>query len=344
MEKYYNDREMIKHYVRAYEDLIERPESFQIPRFDAGNRRQVFLAQRRDDLVWDKRKARIEAENRVTHVKLNGSAAVLQNKIGTMPNWIKAPVHDLLKKYTSVRVDEIQTLGERLEAAERLLEFVSADETNRWLYQNRLERMDATVDIFDQKRRKFHLDRYQFAAQRVTGKRVLDCACGTGYGTRIMREAGGASAVVGVDIERKAIEYANKNHRVDSTSFICSSGDGLALPNASVDVVTSFETIEHVPDDVVLVEEFYRVLKPQGVLIISTPNQWPLADTPYHIREYDRESFIQVLDGKFACEELYNQNSGSDTSLNRGQPAGIVSTTPENEHLAECYLAICRRR
>jgi 2-polyprenyl-3-methyl-5-hydroxy-6-metoxy-1,4-benzoquinol methylase len=261
-----------------------------------------------------------------------------------MPGWIKAPVHNLVKRYTSVRVEEIQHLEKRLAAAEALLKFVSADETSRWLYQNRLERMDATLDIFDQKRRKFHLDRYRFAAQRVIGKSVLDCACGTGYGTRIMREAGGASAVVGVDIERKAIEYANKNHRVDSTSFICSSGDGLAFPNASVDVVTSFETIEHVPDDVALVEEFHRVLKPDGLLIISTPNQWPLADTPYHVREYDRESFIKVLDGKFACEEFYNQNSGSDTPLNRGQSAGIVSTTPENEHLAECYLAICLRR
>lgn len=261
-----------------------------------------------------------------------------------VPGWIKVPVHELLKKYTSVRVDEIQAVEKQLEATERLLEFVSADDTNRWLYQNRLERMDATLDIFDQTRRQFHLDRYRFAAQRVQKKRVLDCASGTGYGTRMLREAGGAASVVGVDIERKAIEYANKNHRVDATSFICSSGDCLALPNASVDVVTSFETIEHVPDDVALVKEFQRVLKRDGVLIISTPNQWPLADTPYHVREYDRASFINVLDKRFACEELYNQNSGSDTPLNRGQPAGIVSTTPENEHLAECYLAVCRRR
>lgn len=261
-----------------------------------------------------------------------------------VPEWFKASLHNILKKYTSVRVDEIQTLEKRLEAAERLLEFVSADDTNRWLYQNRLERMDATLDIFDQTRRQFHLDRYRFAARRVQEKRVLDCASGTGYGTRMLREAGGAASVVGVDIERKAIEYANKNHRVDATSFICSSGDCLALPNASVEVVTSFETLEHVPDDVALVKEFHRVLRPDGVLIISTPNQWPLADTPHHVREYDRVSFVKALDEKFACVELYNQNSGSDTPLNRDQPAGIVSTTPENENLAECYLAVCRRR
>lgn len=257
---------------------------------------------------------------------------------------MKVPVHDLLKKYTSVRVDEISALGKRLEAAERLVEFVSADETNRWLYQNRLERMDATLDVFDEKRREFHLHRYRFAAQRVKGKRVLDCACGTGYGTRLLREAGGAVFVVGVDIDHKAIKYACKKHKLAATAFICSSGDRLALPNASVDVVISFETIEHVQNDVALVKEFHRVLEPDGVLIISTPNQWPLADTPYHIREYNRSSFIKALEDHFTCLELYNQNSGSNTPLNRGQAPGIVSTTPENENLAECYLAVCQCR
>jgi ubiquinone/menaquinone biosynthesis C-methylase UbiE len=261
-----------------------------------------------------------------------------------VPEWLKASLHNILKKYTSVRVDEIQALEKRLEAAERLVEFVSADETNRWLYQNRLERMDATLDIFDEKRREFHRDRYRFASERVQGKQVLDCACGTGYGVRMLREIGVAASVVGVDIEAKAIGYAMKNHRPKSTAFFCSSGDRLALEDNSVDVITSFETIEHVSNDRALLNEFHRVLRPDGVLIISTPNQWPLADTPHHVREYDRASFIKALDEKFACVELYNQNSGSDTPLNRGQPAGIVSTTPENENLAECYLAVCRRR
>ena len=344
MEKYYNDREMINQYVRAYEDLLERPESFQKPRFDLGSRRQVFLAQRRDDLVWDKRKTRIEAESSVSRVKLNGSAAVLQNKVGTMPNWIKAPVHDLLKKYTSVRVDEIQTLEKRLATAERLLEFVSADETSRWLYQNRLERMDATLDFFDEKRRKFHLDRYRFAAQRVKGKRVLDCACGTGYGTRMLSELGGSASVTGIDIDKDAIMYALKKHHVQSTSYLCASGDVLPLSDASMDIVVSFETIEHVPDDISLVEEFYRVLRARGILIVSTPNQWPLATAPHHVREYDRGSFLRVIEPKFDCLELYNQNSGSNTAHNRGQPRGIVETTNTNDQFAECYIAICRRK
>ena len=343
MMRYYNDRDLIKHYVRAYWDLLERPEIFQTPRFDTRSRREIFLAQRRDDLTWEARKTRIEAGSSFS-MKPNGSQLVVENKIRGMPKWIKAPVHDLLKKYTSLRVDEIQALERQLEAADQLLEFVSADDTNRWLYQNRLERMDATLDIFNEQRREFHLDRYRFAAQRVKAKCVLDCASGTGYGVRLLRESGAAASVIGVDIDNEAIAYALKKHHVKATSFICSSGDALPLSDASVDIVVSFETIEHVSDDVALVEEFYRVLRAEGILIVSTPNQWPLATAPYHLREYDRSSFLKVLEPKFNCLELYNQNSGCDTPHNRGQPRGIVATTMDNEHSAECYIAICRRR
>ncbi len=213
-----------------------------------------------------------------------------------------------------------------------------------WLEENRLERMDATVEIFHPQRREFHLDRYRFAARRVRERQVLDCACGTGYGVRLLRESGGAARVVGVDIDDKAIRYACQNHQIDATSFICSSGDRLPLADNAVDIVTSFETIEHVPDDVALVEEFYRALRADGILIISTPNQWPLAGTPHHVREYDRGSFLKVLESRFECLELYNQNSGSDTSLNHGQLRGIAVTTAANEPHAECYIAVCRRR
>jgi SAM-dependent methyltransferase len=217
-------------------------------------------------------------------------------------------------------------------------------ETTQWLEQNRLERMDATLEMFDEKRREFHLDRYRFACQRVAGKSVLDCATGTGYGVRLLREVGGAELVMGIDIERKAIDYARKNHQVEATQFLCSSADRLALSDGCVDIIVSFETIEHVPDDYALIEEFHRVLRPNGQLIVSTPNQWPLKDTPFHIREYDRDSFVTVLETRFDCLELYNQNSGSETPLNHGQGRGIVVTTGENEQLAECFIAVCRRK
>ena len=217
-------------------------------------------------------------------------------------------------------------------------------ETTQWLEQNRLERMDATLDMFDDKRREFHLDRYRFAATRVKMQKVLDCACGTGYGVRLLREQGLAAQVIGVDIAPASIDYAWQHHGVGSVVYLCASADRLPLADGSVDVLTSFETIEHVPDDHALIEEFYRVLRPNGQLIVSTPNQWPLKDTPFHVREYDRQSFVAVLEPRFDCLEICNQNSGSETPLNRGQTRGIIATTRENEQLAECFIAVCRRK
>lgn len=221
---------------------------------------------------------------------------------------------------------------------------LAVDATEEWLAANRLERMDATHELFDPIRRQFHLDRYRFASARVFGKEVLDCACGTGYGVRLLCHAGQAARVIGVDVEGRAIQYAWMTHNAGRTYFIAAPGDRLPLVDESVDVVTSFETIEHVPQDAALVGEFHRVLRPEGVLIISTPNQWPLADTPFHVREYDRDSFLNVLAPRFECVELYNQNSGSPTPLNHDQPRGIVPTKPENQELAECFIALCRRR
>jgi len=218
------------------------------------------------------------------------------------------------------------------------------DEMTRWLHENRLERMDATIDIFDEKRREFHLDRYRFAAKRVQGRQVLDCACGTGYGAQLLLEHGQALRVVGVDIAIKAIEYARKHHLASSALYVCASADRLPFFTQSLDVIISFETIEHVPDDRSLISEFFRVLRPRGHLIVSTPNQWPLEDTPFHVREYDRKSFLRVLESRFDCLELYNQNSGSETPLNHGQPRGIVATTAANEQFAECFIAVCQRR
>jgi ubiquinone/menaquinone biosynthesis C-methylase UbiE len=204
--------------------------------------------------------------------------------------------------------------------------------------------MDATLDLFDTKRREFHLDRYRFAAARVAGQRVLDCACGTGYGVRLLRESGSAARVIGVDIAAASVHYARHHHGVGSTLFVCASGQRLPLHDASLDVITSFETIEHVPDDFALIEEFHRVLRPRGTLIVSTPNQWPLRDAPFHVREYNRASFVSVLASRFDCLEYYNQNSGSDTPFNHNQARGIVVTTLANENLAECYIAVCQRK
>ncbi len=257
---------------------------------------------------------------------------------------LRHAVRHLAQTLTRAQREYTYRLEEHMARIKKTLGFVLAGETNRWLYLNRVERMDALVDIFDKVRREFHLDRYRFAARHVKGKCVLDCACGTGYGARVLREQGEAAFVIGIDIDDKAIAYAQKKHNVEGTAFICSSGSEMPVEDGSVDVVISFETIEHVPDDAALIEEFHRVLQPKGLLVISTPNQWPLNISPFHSREYDRDSFTDLLKSEFEVVEFYNQNSGSDWKYNHGQPRGIVAATPDNEQLGECYIAVCRKQ
>ena len=213
-----------------------------------------------------------------------------------------------------------------------------------WVFSNRQERMDATLPFFDKNRRHFHMERYRFASEYVSGHIIADIACGTGYGTKLMVQEGKAKKAVGVDISAEAIRYAKKEHADRKAEFICANGSSTGLRARRFDMIVSFETLEHVEDDQKLLAEFARLLKPEGILIISTPNAWPLTSSPYHVREYDRKSFKAVLERNFRIKTLFNQNSGTDSPLNHGQAAGIIPTTPKNQGLAECYLALCEKK
>ena len=214
-----------------------------------------------------------------------------------------------------------------------------------WLYRNRTERMDATVPgLFDRTRQEFHLARYRFAASRAQGMSVADVACGVGYGTRMIRVEGGAASCVGVDIDPQTIAYARETHGAAAVSFVQAAAEDTGLTSGEFDLVVSFETIEHVAEPTRLLEEFYRLLRPNGVLIISTPNDWALEDSPFHLQQYTAKSFGEVLEGRFEIDEWWAQNSGSPTQYNRGQPPGLVRGTPENLPNAEVFVVVCRRR
>lgn len=223
-------------------------------------------------------------------------------------------------------------------------EDILSDPSKVWLYQNRDERMDASLGIFNEMRRVFHLDRYNFACNYTENKIVADIACGTGYGTELLHKSGNAQKVYGIDISSEAIAYAKKHHHCGhDIEYICASGTNTALEDASIDVVVSFETIEHVEDDVGLIKEFARILKPGGKLVCSTPNRWPLALAVHHVKEYDERSFTDLLASDFEVDQLCNQNSGDSSPFNHGQTRGIVPTTVENAALAECYIAVCKK-
>jgi len=239
------------------------------------------------------------------------------------------------------RVSELEW---RLSKLEETLDFALRDERSRWLYANRAERMDATVPYFHEGRRSFHLERYRFAARYVEGAEVADIACGTGYGTELLCAEGKAVRAVGVDVDAEAVEYAAAVHGHAAARYVCASADRTGLTEESFDVIVSFETIEHVADDVPLLDEFSRLLRPGGTLVCSTPNEWPLELAEHHVRVYDHASFQSLLERCFEVEALYNQNSGMPGApFNRGQAAGITPTTAANASLAECYIAVCRK-
>lgn len=210
--------------------------------------------------------------------------------------------------------------------------------TDIWLDKNRILRMDANrSDLFDKTRCDFHIDRYRLACEYTEDKIVLDCASGTGYGANELKVFGRAKYVIGIEYDKEAVEYANNLYASDSVSFKEGSILNLPLEDNSIDIFTSFETIEHIENEKQQLEEVKRVLKPNGLYILSTPNDWDNKNNPYHVRSYTYHSLQKALQD-FDIIKIYNQISGSHPNTKRE----IYLTNEENYKFAECFIVICR--
>ena len=157
-----------------------------------------------------------------------------------------------------------------------------------------------------------HVYRYAFASRFVRGKRVLDIACGEGYGAAALQKAG-AVQVIGVDVSESVCLHARGKYGLDARP---GTAEQIPLPNKSVDVVVSFETIEHVPDPACFLDECVRVLAPGGMLIISTPNKEVYTSrqstrNPYHCSEMTEEEFAYALRSRFQDARFYTQRPDS---------------------------------
>jgi 2-polyprenyl-3-methyl-5-hydroxy-6-metoxy-1,4-benzoquinol methylase len=219
-------------------------------------------------------------------------------------------------------------------------------EWDKFLLANKIERMDANrYDIFDKTRCDFHLDRYRLACEYTEGKDVLDCASGTGYGAHALSLLGRAKSVRGVEYSEDAVKYAQAMYATDIVSF--QQGTILDLPfeDNAIDVFTSFETIEHIENEAGQLDEIHRVLKPGGLYIMSTPNDWESDKVhPHHVRQYDYNSLKGALSGKFSIQRIYNQNSGTPgRAENNDCPRSISLSTESNHHLAECFIAVATK-
>lgn len=157
-----------------------------------------------------------------------------------------------------------------------------------------------------------HWHRYAFARAFAPGRRVLDAACGEGYGSALLAHAGGQ--VLGVDIGAKAVAHARARY-ADVPGLRFEAGDATALdtlPDASFDLIVSFETLEHVLAQERLLDGFVRLLAPGGLLLVSTPEKHTYTDlageqNPHHVRELYRDEFEALLAARFPARRLYAQ-------------------------------------
>jgi 2-polyprenyl-3-methyl-5-hydroxy-6-metoxy-1,4-benzoquinol methylase len=155
-----------------------------------------------------------------------------------------------------------------------------------------------------------HLKRYEFAKTYMKGKLILDVACGVGYGTRYLSDAG--NRVIGVEIDSESIRYAQKRYSSSGQPlFVQSDATILGINSDTFDVICSFETIEHMRDVDGYLKEIKRVLKPSGLFIVSTPmvsesNINP--ENPFHNQEWNPTDFQHLLTQYFGDVKVFSQS------------------------------------
>lgn len=186
----------------------------------------------------------------------------------------------------------------------------------------RLDQIDERMvpETADQKMFWEHIYRYRFAARFVKGKRVLDIACGEGYGAQALLECG-AAQVIGIDVSETACGLARQRYGLPIVR-----GDAGAIPlsGKSVEVIVSFETLEHLPNPDRFILECRRTLTSDGILIISTPNRdvfqrvygsvfGETRQNPFHVIEFSPDDLLTLLRPAFNKIELFFQRPFSAT-------------------------------
>ena len=211
-----------------------------------------------------------------------------------------------------------------------------------------------------------HLSRYAFASRWATGARILDIGCGAGYGTAEL--AGPARLAIGIDLSPEATAHARAAYPLPQIRFVPASATALPFADASFHLITAFEVIEHLEDWRSLLAEARRVLHPNGIFLVSTPNKQYYTESrgstgpnPFHTHEFEYEEFETALSEFFPCSTVLLQNhleafafygGGADAGPNPEPNSGVnpavnphvqgrldgVRGTPHDAHF---FLGVC---
>jgi len=199
-----------------------------------------------------------------------------------------------------------------------------------------------------------HLHRYAFARELVAGKRVLDAACGEGYGAALLADS--AMQVTGVDRSEEAIAHASSRYHAANLDF--QAADCLDLPFADdrFDCGVSFETLEHLAEHERLLAEFRRVIRPDGFLLLSSPDKAIYSDllqnrNEFHVRELYRGELEALLQAHFPAYRLFGQKLMFQSAIwsleeNPGvsfvqESDGAVSAGHAPAHEPVYFIALC---
>lgn len=199
-----------------------------------------------------------------------------------------------------------------------------------------------------------HMQRYKSLAALIRGKKVLDAACGAGYGSAILAES--AESVVGIDISKETVDYAKEQYKgLKNVQYIEGSIDALPFEDKTFDVIVSFETIEHVNADLQekFLREIKRCLKFDGVLVMSSPDKKTYSDDKnyrniFHVHEFYADEFEIFLKQAFKNVSFYRQGHNNDKivylrKVNDKSSSSVILTNDFHVEVAnELYIvAVC---
>jgi len=140
---------------------------------------------------------------------------------------------------------------------------------------------------------EIHMRRYRTAQKHVAGKRVLDVASGTGYGSRMLKDAG-ATIVTGIDLSADAVQFAKVNYQCDGIDYLIGNAEEFTV-DEPYDVVTSFETIEHLPHPTEFLARVRESLKPGGTFLMSVPIGETRHIDGFHLHVFGRADVYKLL-------------------------------------------------